>query len=248
MRPERLILLHGAWAGGWVWDGLVPALAARGRKAVAAELPGNGHHPIPPEAVQPEDYLETLKALIGEAPGPVAILGHSGGGMLVSAALAAFPKRISQAIWLAGMLLPEGRSFDDLQEEILGPGKRFGITPHVVHEAGGRLSRVPPDQAVRHFFQDAPPEVATRAAARLSAQPAAGHRLSLPRGPGFQAAFDAVPKLYILAQRDRSVLPEAQRRMSTGHANLTRIEIDSDHVPQLSRPEALADLLDRWLP
>ncbi|WP_172296397.1 alpha/beta fold hydrolase [Pseudoruegeria sp. HB172150] len=241
-RPDRLILIHGAWAGGWVWDKLVPELAVRGRKAVALELPGNGHHPIAPENVAAEDYLKCLDDAIGD--GPVALVGHSGGGMLMTAGAEYFGDRVSQGIWIAGMLLPDGKSFDDIQETVAGPGKRFGVTPYIVPSVDGRTSTVPPDAAIRFFFQDLPQGDAETAAARLTPQPAAGYRMTSQTG----LAFTALPKLYVLARQDRSVIPEAQWLMCVGVKNLTVKEVDSGHVPQISQPSSLAEMIDGWLP
>ena len=241
--PERLILLHGAWAGAWVWDGVAERLRAMGWRVEAPDLPGDGAHPIPASAVVAGDYLATLEAAIHAGPGPVALVGHSGGGMLVTAGATACPEAVSHAVWIAGMLIPDGRSFDDIQEEVAGPGRRFGVTPHVRLAPDGRTTTVPPDLAARIFFQDAPPEIAARAASRLTPQPVAGSRIPTCAGPGWAD----LPKLYVLARRDRSVLPEAQRLMCRGVPRLDVAEIDSDHAPQLTRPGELARILDRWL-
>jgi pimeloyl-ACP methyl ester carboxylesterase len=240
-RPERLILIHGAWAAAWVWEALVDALQELGREAVALDLPGDGHHPIAAGDVRPEDYLDCLAQATGD--GPVALIGHSGGGMLVTAAADRLAARVTHGIWIAGMLLPGGESFDDIQERVAGPGQRIGVTPHIRPSHDGLTSTVPPEAAVRHFFQDLDPETAARAAARLTPQPAAGHRITTHAGPG----FDALPKLYVLATQDNSVVPEAQRLMCEGVAGLDIVEMDSGHAPQVSRPDELARVIDTWL-
>jgi pimeloyl-ACP methyl ester carboxylesterase len=40
--PDPVILLHGAWQGASVWNGLTPVLSAAGWAPAAPELPGNG--------------------------------------------------------------------------------------------------------------------------------------------------------------------------------------------------------------
>ncbi len=242
-RPARLILIHGAWAGGWVWAPLTDALAGLGWQAEALELPGNGHHSIPAGDVTTADYLACLETAISGGPGPVALVGHSGGGMLVTAGAERFSDHVSHAVWVAGMLLPDGESFDDIQERIAGPGKRLGVTPHVVPSADGRTSSVPPKAAQRHFFQDLPPDVAAKAARRLTPQPTAGRHIAVQTGP----AFAAVPKLYVLAADDRSVLPQVQRMMCDGVPNLTITEMPCGHAPQVADPQGLAARLDSWL-
>ncbi|QPM92212.1 alpha/beta fold hydrolase [Pseudooceanicola algae] len=242
--PATILLIHGAWAGGWVWDALIPELTALGRRAEALELPGNGHHPIGVNEATVPDYLACLREALQTAPGPVALLGHSGGGMLVSAAMAHFPDRISQSIWLAGMLLDDGMTFDRVQERIAGPGQRIGVTPRIVAAADGRSNAVPVEAAMAHFFQDLPEDTARAAALRLTPQPIAGYRIPVTRGPGFAA----LPKLYIQALQDRSVLPEAQRIMCDGVPGLDIAQLDAGHAPQVSQPGALARIIDDWLP
>ena len=241
--PERLILIHGAWAGPWIWDGLVKELALRGLQAEALALPGDGRHSITPQDATETDFHNCIAQAIEAAPGPVVLVGHSGGGMLVTAGAEAFPDKVSHGIWIAGMLIPDGRSFDDIQSQIMGSDKRFGITPHVVQAADGRTSTVPPDMAVRYFFHDAPEPVARDAASRLTPQPNAGHRLRTRTGQNFAA----MPKLYIHAQEDRSLIPTAQTVMSKSSANVTVAEIASGHVPQLTQPARVAQIIVDWL-
>ncbi len=241
-RPDRLILIHGAWAGPWVWDALIPELVARGVRAEALALPGDGTHPIAAEDATEADFHTCLAEAITAEPGPVALVGHSGGGTLVTAGAEAFPDKVSHGVWIAGMLILDGRSFDDIQHDIAGPGKRFGVSDHVVPSADGLTSSVPPEQAVRFFFQDASPETAVDAARRLTAQPATGHRLRTKTS----ARFDALPKLYILAEQDKSVIPEAQKAMAASAANVLTRSIASGHVPQLTQPARLAGILADW--
>ncbi len=242
-RPRRILLIHGAWAGPWVWDGLVTALGRLGWRAQALALPGDGTHPRPPAQVTPADFLDCLADAITAEPGPVAVLGHSGGGMLVTMAACAFPDRVSHGIWLAGMLIADGRSFDDIQKAVTGHDRGFGVTPHIVVAPDGQSSTVPHQAARDHFFQDAPPKVAAQAAARLTPQPTAGHRLRVTAGPGFAA----LPKLYLLASKDLSVLPPAQALMARSVPNVDCVAIDSGHAPQLTRPGELALRISAWL-
>lgn len=243
VNPERLILIHGAWAGAWVWDRLVVELAKLGWPAEALNLPGDGFHSIALNDATEADFHNCLAEAIHAGPTPVALVGHSGGGMLVTSGAIAHPDLVSHGIWVAGMLIPDGRSFDDIQEDIVGPGKRLGVTPHVVQSPDGLSSTVPKEAAIAHFFQDAPAHEAANAAARLTPQPVSGHRLRTKAG----AEFDSLPKLYVQANEDRSVLPQAQRLMSDCVANLSVLEMATGHVPQLTKPGELAALINGWL-
>jgi pimeloyl-ACP methyl ester carboxylesterase len=240
--PERVILIHGAWAGPWVWDALIPELSARGLRAEALALPGDGTHPIAPEDAVEADFHTCIANAISAEPGSVALVGHSGGGTLVTAGAEAFPDKVSHGIWIAGMLIPDGRSFDDIQNDIAGPGKRFGVSDHVLHSADGLTSTVPPETAMKFFFQDAAPDVATEAASRLTSQPAAGHRLRTKTS----AEFDILPKLYVCAEKDQSVIPAAQQAMAYSTTNISLTTIPTGHVPQLTQPARLAEVLAEW--
>jgi len=242
-RPERLLLIHGAWAGAWVWDGLVAELNTLGWQAEALDLPGDGFHPIALEDAQTEDFHACLAQAIESQPGPVALVGHSGGGMLVTAGAEAHPQQVTHGIWIAGMLIPDGRSFDDIQEDLMGPGGRFGVTPHIIPCADSSGSRVSTEAACRYFFHDADARLAAQAAARLTPQPAAGHRLRTPT----TAAFSQLQKLYVLANDDRSVLPQAQRAMAQSAKNIDIVEMASGHAPQLTQAALLAGLINAWL-
>ncbi|MEM8849671.1 MAG: alpha/beta fold hydrolase, partial [Pseudomonadota bacterium] len=79
------------------------------------------------------DIVVALSEAIEAEPGSVALVGHSGGGMLVTPGATADPHRVSHGIWIAGMLTPDGRSFDD----IAGPGRRFGVPRSTSHDRRG---------------------------------------------------------------------------------------------------------------
>ncbi|MEL6984911.1 MAG: alpha/beta fold hydrolase [Actinomycetota bacterium] len=241
-RP-RLLLIHGAWAGAWVWDGLRQPLADLGWESEALDLPGDGFHPIPAERVTEADFERCLVDALDAESGPVVLVGHSGGGMLVTLGATLRPDRVSHGIWIAGFLMPDGALFDDIEAEVAGDTAPIGVGPHIQPSRDGRTTTVGPDAAIAHFFHDAPDDIAAAVAARLTPQPVSGARLSTVAGPG----FGDLPKLYVLASDDRSVLPAAQRLMCEGIPGLTVAEIDAGHAPQLTRAEELAELLDRWL-
>lgn len=239
--PERIILIHGAWAGGWVWEELAPRLEALGHEVQILELPGNGHHPIPPGDVCQQDYLDALDQAIMDSPGPVTLVGHSGGGMLVTAGAARYPQKVRHGVWIAGMLLPNGESFDQIMAQVGAEGQ--GVTPHVRPCLEGAASEVPPQAAIEFFFHDLPADKARAAARKLTPQPVAGRRIPVQVGP----EFAALPKLYVMALEDRSVLPAAQQAMCAGQEQLEIFHLPGGHVPQITHGAALAEKLHHWL-
>ena len=63
--------------------------------------------------------------------------------------------------------------------------------------------------------------------------------VSLPK-----ALWERVPSTYVVCADDRSILPDAQRRWATERATEV-IEWPSDHCPQLSHPDLVAELLEK---
>ena len=82
---DPVILIHGAWAGAWVWDRLTPPLRSAGLETIAIDLPGNGADGSDPALVTFESYLEHLHAATADLPAPFSLVAHSGGGNVASA-------------------------------------------------------------------------------------------------------------------------------------------------------------------
>lgn len=242
-KPRRLILIHGAWAGSWVWDQLSKELCELGWQVEALDLPGDGFHRISAQEAKESDYYQCLNDAINSEEGTVALIGHSGGGMLVTAAANAYPDKVSHGIWIAGFLLPDGRSYDEILEQLSNSSNHLGAMDFAEYSADGKTTVIPKTAAIKLFFQDAPAEVANIAADKLTPQPVSGARLSTPSS----TRFAALPKLYVLATEDRSIRPEAQRLMCAQVANLTIKEVNSGHAPQLTQAPQLAKLVAGWL-
>src|SRR4029079_10159797 len=76
------VLVPGAWLGAWVWEPLVPELAALGHEAVPLTLSGLDGTPRDAGlATHADDVLSALKT----RPGSV-LVGHSYAGVVVGPA------------------------------------------------------------------------------------------------------------------------------------------------------------------
>ena len=78
------------------------------------------------------------------------------------------------------------------------------------------------------------------AARRLTPQPEGVRRSRLHLS---EDRFGSVPRVYIEALQDRSVHLPLQRKMQELTPCLVTYALESDHAPQLSQPDALAELL-----
>lgn len=91
-----ILLLHPTPKSGWIYETLMPLLAAQGRLVIAPDTPGYGASEPPPAEPSIEGYALTMlalaKALAGEEP--IDILGyHTGSSIAAQMALQA-PGRV----------------------------------------------------------------------------------------------------------------------------------------------------------
>lgn len=242
MSNDPVVLIHGAWQGAWAWDRLVPLLEEHGFQVIAADLPGNGVDGSDPADVTLDACVDYLENLIVDFD-RVSVVGHSGGGVMGAALVERSPK-VARMAFVAGMMLPEGRSFAEIRSEALdGSDALPGIAPNLLWSADGLVSSVPRFAAEAIFFSDCPPDLAQAASARLT-----------PHGEGARAIrLDKVerlldlPRLYVEASEDMSTPITVQRHMQALMPGALVAELPTGHAPQLSAPHLLAEHLVPFL-
>ncbi len=224
-------LVHGAWHGGWCWERLIPALEARGHRAVAMDLPCDD-----PTAGCAR-YAEAADAALPPAD-DLVLVGHSLGGLTIPVLAARRPVRL--LVFLCAVLPEPGQSLgDQLARDpgLYAPG--YATHPGRASHPDGSTSWVDVESAREVFYHDCAPEDARRAWARLRRQ------ASLPRRePCPLAAWPDTPRVSILCREDRAVAPDWSRRAARERLGVDALELPGGHSPFLSRPAELAALLD----
>jgi len=97
------------------------------------------------------------------------------------------------------------------------------------------------DAAVEFVFHDCPPD---RLDWALSTRIFFYARNAMAE-PCPLASWPSVPASYIVCTDDRTITPEWQRKAAREYLGVEPIEISGGHCPNVSRPEVLADVLDR---
>ena len=206
-----IVLIHGAWAGSWVWDSLQDGLRDAGHRPHAVDLPGNGSDATPLAEVSLQRYVEHVGALIETLPGPIHLVAHSGGGITATAIAERYAERIAGVTYVAGMMLPSGMGFGELCAELARDFPEVsGIGPYLEAAPGG--SRVPGDAASALFFHDAPAQAAITAARRLTVQPDGGRDIAAQWTAAFRSSAAAVYR----SHEGPPVLPRAAAHAATG--------------------------------
>ncbi|WP_159591105.1 alpha/beta fold hydrolase [Chelativorans xinjiangense] len=251
MRPpdkagaSTVILIHGAWQGSWVWTRLMPLLEDAGLAAIAVDLPGNGHDDTSPEAVSLDLYVQHIEKIVAATKGCVSLVGHSGGGVVATAAAEALAGKVDRVAYIAGMMLPSGMRFAEfLADERAADRGLAGIGPHLVWSPDRQSTAVPTEAAAEIFLSDMAHDAALAALARLTPQPQGGRDVAVR---WTDSRFNRLPRLYIECLRDRSVAHELQRRMQELVPGAERVMLDAGHVPHISAPAQLAGALIPFL-
>ena len=87
----RIVLVHGAFGGAWVWEPALPALRAAGHDVETLDLPGAGDDQTPLAEVTLDAYAEKVAQVLRSGP-PARLAGHSQGGMAITQPAAQTPE------------------------------------------------------------------------------------------------------------------------------------------------------------
>jgi pimeloyl-ACP methyl ester carboxylesterase len=168
------------------------------------------------------DDVEACRAAIAAVDGPVALLGHSYGGMVITEAGA--DERVERLLYVTSVMADEGQS----QGELIGAEPAPWLDPSDDGTIG-----VHPDLIRELFLQDCDEEATEGALARLTRQALV---------PFTQAAgrigWRERPATYIVCTEDLATPAEVQRGRVRGDART--VEFEAGHHPFLARPEAFA--------
>ncbi|MGW0039949.1 alpha/beta fold hydrolase [Gordonia sp. NPDC003376] len=237
MTGPAVVLIHGAWAGSWVWNPLLEPFTDAGMRPIPVTLPGVGG--TLDEPAELDDVVAAVIGQIADVEGPVVIVGHSGGGVVATNVAEALAERVAGVVYVAGMMLPSGGSFVDACDRA-GLTAPVGISRYLEYSTDGALSTVPAEAAATIFFHEAAPDDAVSAARKMVPQRESARLISPTWTP---ERFGRLPRCYIEATLDRSVPIQAQRQMQDLVPGATQVTLDSDHAPQLSAPAAVASAI-----
>jgi pimeloyl-ACP methyl ester carboxylesterase len=232
----NFVLVHGAWHGAWCWKKVVPELERLGHTVATPDLPGLGDDPTPAGGVTLEDYAARIVSVLDAHAEPSVLVGHSMGGMAISAAAELRPAKVRRLVYLCAFLPRNGESLLMLEERNADPRVPPNITPDKDHFT----ATIDPDAVVELFYHDCSAEDVAFAKARLRPQsflPLKAPVALTDRG------FGPVPRTYIECTEDRAIVIEFQRVMQRASPCDSVVSLRTSHSPFLSAPALLAATL-----
>ena len=219
-RPN-IVLVHGAWADGSCWSGVIERLQADGFRVTAPQFP----------MTSLADDVARLRQVLDLQDGPTVVAGHSYGGQIMTA-LGDDAHNVAALVYVAAFGLDEGESLGQLLSQ--GP-----VTPALAHlftdaRGFGWLSE---EDFVEHFAADVD---STRAHVMYAVQqPLASSAFTDVMGV---PAWKSLASWYLVAQNDEALPPDAERQFAA-RMGATTTEIPSSHVPMVSHPTEVAQLI-----
>jgi pimeloyl-ACP methyl ester carboxylesterase len=219
---SKVVLVHGAQVGPWCWDGVVAELGNRGIAVDAVELPLTSF----------SDDIDTARSAVLGAGAGVVVCGHSYGGCVISGACAGLSE-VKRLVYLCAGMLDEGEDPVDL---IVAANPSLGEAL-VVDEAAGTYT-VDPGRRREIYFGDSDASLAEQLSARFRPMPL-GDSWILHSEP----AWRSISSTYVITMYDKCIAPSLQTQMAGNAEEVLRWPCD--HMPMITRPGDIADLLQR---
>ena len=233
MPKPTIVLVHGAWADGSSWN------------AVAAELQKQGFTVLtPPNLLRGVgiDAPYIASVLAQRTSGPVVLVGHSYGGVVISNA-ATGGGDVRALVYVDAFIPDEGETVFQI---LGGSGSAIAVPdPTTVLDLAGYPGApegdveafLKADTVHKSFAQDLPEEdrwliVASQRPITLGANLA-------PSGVG---AWKTLPSWAVVGTEDRVIPPATQRQMAE-RAGATISEVEGSHVSMVSHPQATIDAI-----
>jgi pimeloyl-ACP methyl ester carboxylesterase len=213
-----IVFVHGLWADGSCFSKVIPALQAEGYEVIASQ------HSL--------DTLEgdvaTVKRALGRVSSPAILVGHSYGGTVITAAGA--DDRVAGLVYLAAFAPDADETSQGLQAKF----PRTDVFSHI-EVAEGRIWLRP--SGIPCFAGDLSEQE----------QKLVWATQGVPVPDLFDQKVDGTawrskPSWYVVANNDRTIQPDLERFVAK-RMGATTYEVDSSHVPMLSKPDFVIDVI-----
>ena len=219
---RNIVIVHGAWADGSSWSKVIPLLQAKGLHVVAVQNP----------LTSLADDVAATKRAIALQDGPVLLVGHSYGGVVITEA--GNDPKVVGLVYVAALAPSDGESVASVTK----PFPPAPLGSEVRADAEGFLT-VTPKGIAEDFAQDLPDNEKQLLTATQGPTAAAVFGATITT-----AAWKTKPSWCVIASNDRAVSPELEKAEAAA-MKATSITVPSSHVPMLSHPKEVADLIEQ---
>jgi pimeloyl-ACP methyl ester carboxylesterase len=228
-RQLTVVLVHGAFADGSSWAGVIERLAARRIPVMAVANPLRG---ISVDSA----YLASVFA---QVPGPVLTVGHSYGGAVISNA-ATGAANVVGLVFVAAFAPDEGERLGEVEAASKDSVLNSALVPKQYPAGGGTAIEfsIDPAKAREAFAGDLSDAQAALVAAVQ--RPVSELGFSEPSGP---PAWKTLPSWAVVATGDRAAGTDVVRAHAE-RAGAAITEVEGSHVIMISQPQAVAEVIE----
>jgi pimeloyl-ACP methyl ester carboxylesterase len=219
------VLIHGAGDSAWHWHLVEPELRARGHDVVAMDLPCED------DSAGLDQYADAVEAAIGDRE-DLVVVGQSFGGFTAPLVCERVP--VDLIVLVTAMIPAPGEAANDYWTNTGWQSPSLDIEHH---------DGMSEEEAwtVAAFMHDVPLEVTREALKRERGQ---------SETPGLKPwpldTWPDVPTRFLLCRDDRFFTPGWMRKVVKERLGIIPDEIDGSHCVALSRPQELADRLNKY--
>jgi pimeloyl-ACP methyl ester carboxylesterase len=219
---KNIVLVHGGLVDGSGWKDVYKALKKDGYTVAIVQIP----------TISLADDVAVTKRAIATLSGPVILVGHSYGGVVITEA--GNDPKVAGLVYVTAFAPDKGESAASLIKN----APQGAPVPPILPPQDGYLF-LDKTKFPAAFAADVSPDVASFMAD--SQVPWGVEALS---GAITQPAWRTKPSWYLVTTEDKMIPPDAQRAMSK-RAGSTVVEVKSSHAVYVSHPQVVAHLIEQ---
>jgi pimeloyl-ACP methyl ester carboxylesterase len=224
-----VVLVHGAFADSASWNGVITDLTAKGYPVVGAANPLRS---VAGDAAYVSAILKSIK-------GPVVLVGHSYGGMVISAAAVGAPN-VKALVYVDAFAPDVGETALELSGKFPGSTLGGALAPPVALPDGNQDIYIALDKFRAQFAADVPAAEATQMAAgqRPVTQAALAEKSA-------GSAWKTIPSWSIYGTKDLNIPPAALAFMAErAKSRKTVVVPGGSHVTMVSHPHEVSAVIE----
>lgn len=216
---RNVVLVHGAYADGSCWSGVIERLQRAGLRATAVQNP----------LTSLADDVEATRRVLALQDGPSVLVGHSWAGTVISEA--GVDAGVASLVYVAARAPDAGEDYGALAARFPTPPASAGLVK------SGDFAQLSEEAFLRDFAGDLDP---VKARVLYALQGRISNTLFASRTT--HAAWHNKPTFYAVSTNDRTTSPELERFLAK-RMNAKTIELASSHLSLISHPDEITALI-----
>ena len=217
-RKPTIVFCHGIWADGSCFSKVIPALQSDGHEVISVQYGLDSF----------EEDVAMVKRTLNRVGSPVLLVGHSYGGATITAS--GVDERVAGLVYIGAVAPDVGETVQEQLDKY--PSDIFSR----VEVADGRAWMLPTGT---EFFCGDLSEEEQKVVWATHYAPVYDlfHQQRIKSTP-----WKSKPSWFILTTQDHTVHPDLQRWVSR-RMGATVTEVESSHVPMLSKPDIVIEVI-----